>query len=69
MNKYSLCEAYILGDMNIDLLKHHTHLQTGRYLDMFHSHNLLPVITKPPGITNHTAGLEINFFVWELDGN
>ena len=54
MNKY---EVYILGDMNIDLLKHHTHLQTGRYLDMLYSHNLLPVITKPTRITNHTATL------------
>ena len=43
--------------MNIYLLKHHTHLQTGRYLDMLYSHNLLPVITKPTRITNHTATL------------
>ena len=54
LNKY---EVYILGDMNIDLLKHHTHLQTGRYLDMLYSHNLLPVITKPTRITSHTATL------------
>ena len=54
MNKY---EVYILGDMNIVLLKHLTHLQTGRYLDMLYSHNLLPVITKPTRITNHTATL------------
>ena len=54
MNKY---EVYILGDMNIDLFKHHTHLPTGRYLDMLYSHNLLPVITKPTRITSHTATL------------
>ena len=54
MNKY---EVYILGDMNIALLKHHTHQQTGRYLDMLYSHNLLPVTTKPTRITNHTATL------------
>ena len=50
-------EVYILGDMNIDLFKHHTHLPTGRYLDMLYSHNLLPVITKPTRITSHTATL------------
>ena len=50
-------DAYILGDMNIDLLKHHTHQQTGGYLDMLNSHDLLPVITKPTRITNHTATL------------
>ena len=54
LNKY---DAYILGDMNIDLLKHHTHQQTGRYLDMLFSHDLLPVITKPTRITSHTATL------------
>ena len=54
INKY---EVYILGDVSIDLLKHHTHLQTGRYLDMLYSHNLLPVITKPTRITCHIATL------------
>ena len=43
--------------MNIDLLKHHAHQQTGRYLDMLFSHDLLPVITKPTRITSHTATL------------
>jgi len=50
-------DAYILGDMNIDLLKHHMHQQTGRYLDMLYSHDLLPVTTKPTRITSHTATL------------
>ena len=54
LNRY---DAYILGDMNIDLLNHHTHHQTSRYLDMLYSHDLLPVITKPTRLTNHTATL------------
>ena len=49
-----------MGDTNIDLLKHHTHLQTGRYLDMLYSHNLLPVKTRPTRITCHTATLYTN---------
>ena len=48
---------YIMGDMNIDLLKYHSHQQTERYLDMIYSLDLLPVITKPTRITNHTATL------------
>ena len=48
---------YIPGDMNINLLKHHTHHQTGRYLNMPYSHDLLPVISQPTRITNHTATL------------
>lgn len=54
LNKY---DTYILGDMNIGLLKHHMYQQTGRYLDMLYSHDLLPVITKPTRITSHTATL------------
>ena len=54
-NKYDM---YIMGDINIDLLKYHSHQQqTERYLDMIFSHDLLPVITKPTGITSHTATL------------
>ena len=51
------CDMYIMGDMNIDLLKCHSHQQTERYLDMIYSFDLLPVITKPTRITSHTATL------------
>ena len=53
-NKYDMC---IMGDMNIDLLKCHSHQQTERCLDMIYSFDLLPVITKPTRITSHTATL------------
>ena len=49
---------YIVGDINIDLLKYHSHQQqTERYLGMIYSLDLLPVITKPTRITSHTATL------------
>ena len=50
-------DMYIMGDVNIDLSKYHSHQQTERYLDMIYSLDLLPVITKPTRITNHTATL------------
>ena len=50
-------DIYIMGDMNIDLLKYHSHQQTERYLDMIYSLDLSPVITKPTRITNHTVTL------------
>ena len=53
-NRYQL---YILGDMNIDFLKCNSHAQTEEYQDMLHSNNILPRITKPTRITNHTATL------------
>ena len=43
LNKY---DTYILGDMNIDLLKHHTHQQTGQCIDMLYSYDLLPINYK-----------------------
>ena len=53
-NRYQL---YILGDMNIDFLKYNHHAQTEEYLDMLHSNNILPIITKPTRITNYTVTL------------
>ena len=46
-NRYQL---YILGDMNIDFLKYNHHTQTEECLDMLHSNNISPIITKPTRI-------------------
>ena len=54
LNKY---EIYILGDLNIDFLKYNSHLPTEDYLDMLFDNNLLPIITKPTRLTEHTATL------------
>ena len=43
--------------MNIDFFKYNHHAQTEEYLDMLHSNNISPIITKPTRITNHTATL------------
>ena len=48
---------YIMGDINIDFLKNNDHPKTEEYLDMLYSNNLVPLITKPTRITNHTATL------------
>ena len=39
-------DMYIMGDMNIDRLKYHSHQETERYLDMIYSLDLLPLITN-----------------------
>ena len=46
---------YISGDINIDFLKYDSHPKTEEYLNMLYSHNLVPLITKPTRITDHTA--------------
>ena len=59
---------YFMGDMNIDLLKHHTHQQTGQYVYMLYSYDLLPVITKLTRITNHTATLIDHIYTNTING-
>ena len=42
---YSSC--YLLGDYNIDLLKHDSHIQKERFLDIMYSNSLVCLICKP----------------------
>lgn len=50
-------QVFIVGDINIDFLKYNIHDPTEEYLDMIHSLNFLPLITKPTRITNHSRTL------------
>ena len=50
-------DVYILGDFNIDFFKYASHQPTEKYLDMLYSNDMIPVITKPTRITNHTKTL------------
>lgn len=50
-------QIYILGDMNIDFLKYNEHTNTEEYLDMLYLNNLLPLITKPTRLTDHSSTL------------
>ena len=60
-NRYQL---YILGDMNIDFLKYNHHTQTEEYLDMLHSNNISPIITKSTRITNYAATLIDHIYIY-----
>ena len=48
-------EIIIVGDMNINLLKHSTHLETGSYLETLLENSLLPLITLPTRIVHNSA--------------
>ena len=43
--------------MNINLLKHSTHLETGSYLETLLENSLLPLITLPTRIVHNSATL------------
>ena len=62
LSQISHMPCYIIGDYNIDLLKHDSHLQTEQFLDVMHSNSLIPMIYKPTRETNTTATLIDNIF-------
>ena len=62
LSKISSLPCYILGDYNTDLLKHSSHIQTERFLDIMYSNSLVPMICKPTRETETTATLIDNVF-------
>ena len=48
---------YMLGDLNIDLLKCDEHRLTSSLIDILYSNNVYPLITKPTRITQNSATL------------
>ena len=42
---------YVMGDLNIDLLKSDVHKSISSLLDVLYSYNVFPVITKPTRVT------------------
>src|SRR6218665_3060959 len=55
-------EVIHLGDFNLDLLKHSTHPQTNKFLDVLISHHFLPAILQPTRVTISSATLIDNIF-------
>ena len=60
---------YMLGDLNIDLLKYEEHRLTSSFVDISYSNNIFPLITKPTRVTQTTATLidhvlTNNFDIW-----
>ena len=49
--------CYILGDVNLDLMKYESHRKTSQYLDLLFSNSFIPLINRPTRITQHSATL------------
>ena len=54
--------CYIMGDYNIDLLKHSTHNPTSEFLYLMFSNSFIPLMNKPTRVTHKTATLIDNIF-------
>ena len=59
--------CYLMGDMNIDLIKHDVHMPTSSFLDIMYSNNFFPLITKPTRITEKSATLIDHIFTNNFD--
>ena len=57
--------CYLMGDYNIDLLKHCTHNPTSEFLDLMFSNSFIPLINKPTRVTPQTATIIDNIFTKE----
>ena len=57
--------CYLMGDYNIDLLKHATHNPTSEFLDLMFSNSFIPLVNKPTRITSNSATLIDNIFTNE----
>ena len=54
--------CYVMGDFNLDLLRHEQDAITGEFVELMFSHLLYSVITKPTRITSNTTSLIDNIF-------
>ena len=61
--------CYIMGDYNLDLLKHECHQPTEYFLNTMYSNSMLPLIYKPTRETDSTATLIDNIFTNNYDVN
>ena len=59
--------CYLMGDFNIDLLKSESCDHTNHFIEQLFTTSFFPLITKPTGITHHTATLIDNIFTNNLD--
>ena len=54
--------CYVMGDFNLDLLRHEQHAITGEFVELMFLHLLYNMITKPTRITPNTTSLIDNIF-------
>ena len=54
--------CYVMGDFNLDLLRHDQHAITGEFFELMFSHLLYPMITKPTRIKSNTTSLIDDIF-------
>ena len=54
--------CFIMGDFNLDLLKHELHRPTEKFLDIMYANSYIPMINRPTRVTRDTCTLIDNIF-------
>ena len=67
LEKIACQPCYIMGDFNLDLLKHELHPPSEKFLDTMYANSLIPVINRPTRVTKDTCTLIDNIFTNDYD--
>ena len=59
--------CYIMGDYNLDLMKHDKHPPTEKFLDLMYANSFIPIINRPTRVTMNTCTLIDNIFINNYD--
>ena len=59
--------CYLLGDFNINLLNHDSHIHTGEFIELLSTYSFLPLITRPTRVTASTATFIDNILTNDVD--
>ena len=62
LDKIALHPCYIMGDFNLDLLKHELHRPTERFLDTMYANSYIHMINRPTRVARNTCTLIDNIF-------
>ena len=62
LDKVASIPCYIMGDYNLDLLKHEIHHPTENFLDIMYANYLIHLINRPTRITRESSTLIDNIF-------
>ena len=60
---------YIMGDFNLDLIKHELQLPTEKFLDIIYANSYIPIINRPTRVTRDTCTLIDNTFTNNISIN
>ena len=62
LDKVASKPCYIMGNYNLDLLKHEIHHPTEKFLDIMYANYCIPLINRPTRITRESSTLIYNIF-------